>query len=545
MKMNILVVVALFSISATACVDDLSDYGFESAPAISDNTYIPANVRAALDDEQRKIIDYFYSGADPESGMCLNTDTDLTTLTTGATGMGVMNIVCGVERGWISRVEGAAHIQKLVRWLDKADRFKGAWAHWYKPTGRTTPFGNQTAAGEIVETAFMMAGLLTACEYFDGTDVVETEIRTMTDKFWKEIEWNGFIKGDMLYWIWHSNLSENEAYELPIVGWNECLIVYILGLAAPDEHKIPVDVYNKCWKGYNYANPARYTYGYNLPVGGNETGAALFLSQYSFLGLDPRQMEDDAAWYWTQNLSHTLINRHYCLYEAPAAHKYNEFNWGLTACGGCGTKQAYLSRDPKCDDGVIAPTAAISAYPYTPFYATQVLMNLKKNWTNLEGKYGFRNSYSPSEKAVCNAYLGMEHAPMGIMIENYRSGLIWNLLMRNEYVKKGLAVAGITVPIYKDGFYLAQIETQTGVYDMMRHPDTEQYQIDFYTKMGGEAQLLIYDSVGERIIEKNINLKNGANVIEFYDDAICAGQPYVLVINSKVGTNYKLKVRLR
>ena len=543
-KINILV--ALFTTLFTcSCVDDESTL---PAPSTSnDNSYSPVTVKAMMDEQQKKIISLFYEGADPTTGMAYNNPKYKETLTTGASGMGVMCIVAGVERGWIDRAAGAEHIAKMTRFLKKATRFEGAWSHWYYTNGAPYPFGNQVAAGEIVETAFMMGGLLTACEYFTGNSDAEKEIRENTQYFWETINWKKFIKGDKLYWIWHSDkVGQNNELELQMIGWNECLLIYILGMAAPDHLKIPQSIYSTSWKGWNFATPSRKTYGYLMPLG-TEYGGSLFLSQYSFLGLDPRLMEDNDVYYWTQNVSHTMINRHYCIFEAPAEYNYSELNWGLTACGGCGSNSDYKGRRPfQDDDGVIAPTASISAYPFTPFYSTQVMFNMSKNFPNLNGEYGFSISYSPSEKSVGTDYLAMEHAPMAIMIENYRTGLIWNLLMKNEYVQKGLQLAGMkSQPNYQPGFYLAMINTATEVYDMMRHPDSENYEINFYTTNAGNGTLKISNMMNEIVFDTRVDLTAGTNTISFFNNSILRGKKYTLSVSDAANKTYSIPVILR
>lgn len=540
-KMIINIAIALFSaLMLCNCVEDESTLG--DSTTANDNSYAPAVVKGAMNEQQQKIVNYFLKGANPTSGMAYNSSKDKTTLTTGATGMGIMNLIIGVERGWIGREDATRQIVKIVRFLKTADRFAGAWAHWYKPNGKITPFGNQVQAGEIVETAFMMGGLLTACEYFTGDSNAEKEIREATQYFWETIEWNHFVKNGTFYWIWH---QDKNSYELPLVGWNETLLVYILAMAAPDNHKVTTDIYKNCWQGHNFASPNRKTYGYPLPLG-SDHGSALFLSQYSFLGLDPTLMEDKFAYYWTQNVSHTMINRHYCVYEAPAAHNYSVSDWGLTACGGCGKHPEYLSRDPKNDDGIIAPTAAISAFPYTPFYSAQVLMNLIKNYPKLNGSYGLGISYCPADKAVGTEYLAMEHAPMAIMMENYRSGLIWKLLMKNEHIQKGLQLAEMkTIPHYNPGFYLAMVNTQTQVYDMMRHPDREKYEIDFYTKASGNGQLVLTTMQNEDIYRINIDLTAGTNILSFFDNTILRGKKYLLTVTDGANQSYSIPVTLR
>lgn len=540
-KMMINIIAILFSSCILCnCVEDKSTMGEDVVS--NDNTYAPMVVRSAMNEQQQKVVNYFFTGANEQTGMALNSSSNKTILTTGATGFGIMNLIIGVERGWINREEAARQIVKITRFLKRADRFAGAWAHWYKPDGRMVPFGSQMQAGEIVETAFMMGGLLTASEYFTGGSDDEKEIRKATEEFWNSIEWNHFVKDGMLYWIWH---QDKNSYELPLVGWNETLLVYILAMAAPDAHKVSPDIYKNCWQGYNFANLTRKTYGYSLPLGTDDNGGPLFLSQYSFLGLDPRYMQDQYAFYWTQNVSHTLINRHYCVYEAPKEYRYSEYDWGLTACEGCGEHPDYMSRDPKNDDGIIAPTAALSAFPYTPFYSTQVLLNLKNNYSDLNGKYGFGVSYCPADKSVGKNYLAMEHAPIAIMMENYRSGLIWKLLMQNEHVQKGLQLAGIAQPIFQPGFNLAVVNSETGVYDMMRHPDREKYELDFYTNSSGKGTLVLSTSQGEDVYRENIDLSAGVNTISFFDKSIVRGKKYKLSVIDSDKEVYSMFVFLR
>lgn len=529
----------IFAAALCGCVRDDSSTG--DSYVENDNTYAPEILRNRMDEQQQKVIDYFVSGANPETGMAYNSSNNKSTLTTGASGFGIMCMIVGVERGWIDRQAAAEQIARITRFLKSADRFAGAWAHWYDPSGKILPFGNQVQAGEIVETAFMMGGLLTASEYFQGDTEAERQIRENTREFWQTIEWNRFIDGDRLYWIWHQN---EDRLELPLVGWNETLLVYILGMAAPEEHRIPTDVYRKCWQGYDFAHPSRKTYGYSLPLG-SDKGGPLFLSQYSFLGLDPSRMQDEFCYYWTQNQSHTLVNRHYCLYKAPAEYAYSVTDWGLTACGGCGEHPEYLSRDPENDDGIIAPTAAISAFPYTPFYAAQVLLNLKKNYPGLNGRYGFYVSCCPADRSVSNEYLAMEHAPMAIMMENYRSGLIWNLLMKNEYVREGLRLAGISEPTDLYGFATAAVNTATGVCDLMRHPDRECYEIDLFTPNAGKGILELTGSNGKSVYRKEVDLQVGRNVVRFFDSRIVRGKKYTLTITDAAGTAFGIEVALR
>lgn len=526
MKMIHIIGCALLStLMLISCVPDLSTTG-ERFEQQNENTYDPAYIKNVMDEQEQKIMNLFYTGAETNSGMAYNNPSHKSVLTTGATGFGIMTLIAGVERGWISRDAAAEQVVKIVRFLKTADRFEGAWAHWYNVKGEIVPFGNQVQAGEIIETSFMMAGLLTACEYFTADNEVENEIRAATADFWNTINWKHYIHNGKFYWIWH---QDTDTYELPIVGWNETLIAYILAMAAPAEHAVPVSVYKSCWqKGGNFAHPGRTFYDYSLPLGGNY-GNALFLAHYSFFGMDPRKMEDEYCFYWQQNQNHTLINRHYCVYEAPAEHAYNAENWGLTACAGCGAHEQYESRDPGHDDGILSPAAALGSFPYTPFYATQVMLNLKTKYPAMNGKYGFYASWCPADKSTAKMYYSMEHAPMAIMLENYRSGLLWNLLMKNQHIQKGLQLAGIHEPTNRFGFYLAAINNVTNSCDLMRNPDHAKYEIDAFLKSGGKATLSLSQN-GKEIYRTDVNVSPGHNHILFFDSSIPRAQQYTLTL---------------
>ena len=295
----------------------------------------------------------------------------------------------------------------------------------------------------------MIAGLLTASEYYTANSTVETEIRDSVASFWNTINWKFYAgTGTGLNWIWY---SQENRLAFQFGGWNEAWICYIMALAAPSPHNISSDTYTQGWLNNNgIYNINRSDYGYLLPLG-EDKGGPLFFAHYSFLGLDPRKIEDQYVNYWKQNVAHTMINRNYCLVEAPATYKYDEKNWGLTACSGAKLPAwNYLARSPLNDDGVIAPTAALGSYPYTPFYSTQVLLQLAKN-TLAQGTYGFADAYCPQTNTSESKELAIDEGPIVVMMENYRSGLIWNLMMKNEHVKAGLLLAGVNVqPDYQE-----------------------------------------------------------------------------------------------
>ncbi len=532
----------LFSIYLSSCKEHV-------IPTIvvnkKDDTYSPAKVRPVIDEWQRKTFNYFYDGASP-TGMILegNDRGDGGIITIGGSGFGLMAIIVGSERNWITRDEAAARTQKIVRFLGKADRFHGMWSHWYNPDGTASPFGDQVKTGDIVESAFMAAGLLTALEYYTLNNAVETEIRDSVNSFWNTMDWKFYAGQDnVLHWLWYSR--ENRL-ALDVRGWNEAWIVYLLALGAPVPHNISTDIYQQGWlsNGGIY-QPNRSYYGYNLPLG-EAKGGPLFFAHYSFLGLDTRKIEDQQVNYWKQNVDHTMINRNYCLVDAPVQYKYDENNWGLTACNdGKPPFTNYMARSPLNDDGVIAPTAALGSFPYTPFYSTQVLLQLAKNGLTV-GTFGFVDAYCLQTNTSNNKNLAIDEGPIVVMMENYRSGLIWDLMMKNEHVKAGLHLAGVKDnPDYLEGFNLAVVNTATKEYDMMRHPDREVYELNYVITSSGNTHFTITDNSNTIISDTTLNAGMGENTFAFNSSRIVNGKPYTIKMKSPDGKEFVLLARLR
>lgn len=509
----------------------------------NDETYAPDKVKPLLDEWQGKTFNFFYEGASP-TGLALEGNERGDVVTMGGTGFGLMALVVGAERAFISRDQAKQRTAKIVRFLGKAERFQGMWAHWYNPDGSSHPFGNQVKTGDVVETGFLMAGLLASAEYFSQNNAVETEIRDSVSSFFNSINWRFYASsGAYMHWLWH---SQDNRFELPIRGWNESLICYLLALAAPEPHSITPELYHKGWLNNGLSvYPNRKFYDYSLPLG-EDYGGPMFFAHYSFMGLNPQLMHDKYADYWQQNVAHTLINRHYSVYESPRNFKYDERNWGLTASYGGRPPWNYMARSPRNDDGVIAPTAALGSYPYTPFYSTQMLMQLASNEL-AQGKYGFADAYSPETLTSEKRHLAIDQGPIVVMIENYRSGLIWDLMMKNEHVQRGLANAGInTSPKAVEGFNRAIVNTQTKEFDLMRHPDRGRFELDFYVNNAGNVRFEMKNSGNETVLDSTVVAVAGQNTFRFSNNnKITNGKQYniKLIINNK--DEFSLKIRLR
>lgn len=406
---------------------------------------------------QYRTFQYFWDGAEPVSGAArerFHTDdvypeNDKHIVTSGGTGFGIMAILVGIERGFISREQGYEHLKKLTEWLEKADRFHGVWPHWMNgETGEVKPFSTKDDGGDLVETAFLAQGMLCAREYFKNGNDDERALADHIDKLWREIEWDWHRKDNenVLYWHW----SPRYVWEMnfPIEGYNECLITYVLAAASPT-HGVPPEVYHEGWaRGGAMRNDSTHSqYGYHLALRHNfapQFGGPLFWSHYSYLGLDPRNLTDRYANYWEENRNHTLINRQYCI-ENPKGYKgYGEDCWGLTASYSI---NGYAAHSPGEDLGVISPTAALSSMPYTPEESMRVMRHLyedlgEKVW----GVYGFYDAFSEQADWYTPRYLAIDQGPIVVMIENHRSGLLWKLFMGAPEVKDGLRKLGFQSP---------------------------------------------------------------------------------------------------
>jgi hypothetical protein len=312
-------------------------------------------------------------------------------------------------------------------------------------TGKTIPFSPKDDGADLVETSYLMEGLLCARQYFDRQDAIETEIRSRVNELWYNVEWTWFTRDGQAVLYWHWSPDNGWAMNLPIRGFNECLITYVLA-AGGEHYSISDSVYHRGWtQSVSFLN-GKHFYGIVLPLG-FDFGGPLFFSHYSFLGLDPRKLKDRYAGYWEQNHSHTLINYMYCQDDPKKFKGYGPGCWGLTACD---TYNGYDAYSPTNDEGTIAPTAALSAFPYTPEFSMPALRYFYfQLGSRIWGDYGFTDAFNESRNWYASSYLAIDEGPIVVMIENYRSGLLWKLFMSCAEVQRGLLKLGFESPWLK------------------------------------------------------------------------------------------------
>jgi len=389
---------------------------------------------------QKQTFRYFWEFSHPVSGMARERSNPAygygdEVVTTGGTGFGVMAVIVATQRGWITRDSAARHLLKMVAFLSKADAYHGVFPHWMNgATGKTIPFSRKDDGADLVESSYLFQGLLCVRQYFDQDNNIESQLRNRINSLWNDVEWDWFTKGgeEVLYWHWSPN--NGWAMNFPVRGYNECLIMYVLA-ASGERYPVTSAVYHRGWAQSNFFKNGKEFYGIKLPLG-FDYGGPLFFSQYSFLGLDPTNLTDRYANYWEQNKNHTLINRAWCIDNPQKFKGYGENCWGLTASDNF---EGYNAHAPGNDLGVITPTAALSAFPYTPEYSMQALKHFyfdlgDKIWSD----YGFVDAFSETNNWYATNYLAIDQGPIIVMIENYRTGLLWKLFMSCPEIQNGL-----------------------------------------------------------------------------------------------------------
>jgi hypothetical protein len=451
LKILQLFIIFTFCISCSSC-DTKNDDG-DQTPIVQ-----PMPDEQLLDLMQKDALKYFWDYAEPNSKLAReryhtdDTSLDANLVTTGGAGFGLMTILVGIERNFVPRGEALQRLQTALDFLEGADRFHGAWPHWMNgTTGNVVPFGTVDNGGDLVETSFLCQALICVREYFKDGSTEEQALAQQADELWKGVEWSWYTKGgeDALYWHWSPEYEWQLNFKLE--GYNECLITYIMAAASPT-HPVGAEAYHETWAG----NGAIVHGGskFNIPVIFNYNGATgsvgpMFWAHYSYLGLDPRGLSDEYANYWNLVQNHAKIQHAFCVTNPWQYEGYGEDCWGLTASytrnnnGSTG----YAAHSPVNDRGVISPTAALSSFPYTPIESMKAARYFYEStdWKDrLIGVAGPYDAFSPHHDWVTPRYLAIDQGTIAPMIENYRTGMLWNLFMQAPEVKQGLLTLGFS-----------------------------------------------------------------------------------------------------
>ena len=413
----------------------------ESEPLTTSATLRDYSDEELMDMVQRYAFRYFWEGAHQASGMALErTDGSSSTAASGATGMGLMAMIVAYEREYRPREEIKDRILKILSFLETCDRFQGAWSHWYNAdTKHTQPFTTDDDGGDLVETSYVAQALIALKHYFAGTDAKSVQIREKADMLWKGVNWNWYRQygQNVLYWHWSPNYLF--AKNMKITGWNEALITYIMAASSPG-YGIPKEVYTEGWARNGAMVSKRTYYTYEINLSPND-GGPLFWVHYSHLGLNPHGLTDQYANYWQEHVNTAKIHVAYSVDNPHGFKNYSDKCWGLTASD---DPYGYTAHQPESNDnGTISPTAALASMPYTPQESLRALKYFyRERGQDIFGPYGPYDAFNDELSWVKKAYIGIDEGPIVVMIENHRTGLLWNSFMKDADVRAGLTKLG-------------------------------------------------------------------------------------------------------
>lgn len=359
----------------------------------------------------------------------------------GGSGMGLLSILVAAERNFISRDQAAGRTLKILRFLSQAKRFKGAWPHMSNgATGQAIVFGTYDDGADLVETGYVAQALLTIRQYYSQADPIETQIRTLADQLWQEIEWDWFRRledtdGKHLYWHW----SENYGWEMdfPINGFNEAMMIYILAAASPT-HSVPASCYHEGWVGWGYLCGSEY-YGHRLWVGSLDK--PMFLTLYQFQALDPRNKRDNYCNYDDNARSMVSAHRAYCIDNPFGYVGYGPNEWGLSADV---DPWGYGAHCPiTVDNGTISTHASIASMPFAPDKSVAAMRALYAKYTSdIYGCFGFVDSFNIGQDWFSEGFTSINVGSNIIMIENARSQFLWDTFMTAPEITPALKKLG-------------------------------------------------------------------------------------------------------
>ena len=504
----------------------------ESEPLTTSATLRDYTDEELIDMVQRYAFRYFWEGAHQGSGMALErTDGGSSTAASGATGMGLMAMIVAHEREYRPKEEIKDRILKILSFLETCDRYNGAWSHWYNAdTKHTQPFTTDDDGGDLVETSFVAQGLVALKNYFSGTDAQSVQIREKADLLWKGVNWNWYRQygQNVLYWHWSPNYLF--AKNMKITGWNEALITYIMAASSPG-YGVPKEVYTEGWarNGAMVVKRTYYTYEINLSP---NYGGPLFWVHYSHLGLNPHGLTDQYASYWQEHVNTAKIHVAYAVANPHGWENYSDKCWGLTASD---DPSGYTAHQPESNDnGTISPTAALASMPYTPEESLKALKYFyRERGKDVFGPYGPYDAFNDELNWVKKAYIGIDQGPIVVMIENHRTGLLWNSFMKDADIRAGLTKLGFqTTSVSPVPFRPDDIKVYPNPSDGRFLVNTAGFgqtvTLKIFTTGGRLLRTKIFSDAGPELSVDCPDLGNGLYIIQLTDGSK-SGQTKLLI----------------
>lgn len=407
---------------------------------------------------QRDTFKYFLHYANPDNGLIADNSGDDAPCSITAVGLALTSYPVAVERGYLSREEAVTKCLATLRFFwhsphgpePDATGYKGFYYHFLDmDSGRRH---NQSELSTI-DTTFLIAGALTAGQYFDRENSEEREIRALADELYSRVDWQWACDGgrlvSMAWW------PESGFHEKRWSGYNEALLLYVLGLASPAHH-LPADSYDAWTETYAWQTHFGIECLYAPPM---------FIHQLShawidFRGIQDAYMRQRSIDYFVNSRRATLIQQRYAIENPNNFGGYGEWSWGITASDGPGEIVkvvdgverrfwGYMARGASGgpDDGTLAPWGVVASLPFAPEIVLPTINYFNRHYPHMVSDFGFKCSFNPtfpdgSHGWVSQGYYGLDQGPIVVMIENAFTGLVWRLMRRCPYIVAGLRRAG-------------------------------------------------------------------------------------------------------
>ena len=492
------------------------------------STQTPLHTPFSIEELQRRTFLYFWELADTTHWQIPDRYPELTFSSIAATGFGLSGYLAGVERGYISREQAAERVFKTLQALKnlpqgpQASGVSGYKGFFYHFLDLKTATRFKQVELSTIDTAWLLAGILSCMSYFDRDDPTERGIRELADFLYRRVEWDWIADEDGLISMgWYPEKGFHPHYWK---GMNEAMFIYFLALGSPTHPVAP-----KAWETWCKTYEWTEFHGQEMINFG-----PLFGHQYSHMYVDFRGIQDDYTRakgidYFENARRATLANRAYCIANPGGFEGYGERYWGLTACDGPGYVEkeyrgekvafhGYAARGAATvdflDDGTIAPTAAGGSVPFAPEVCLPTLQAIWNDFPHFIGRYGPRDAFnlSFSEKGWFDTdWLGIDQGPILIQLENYRSGLIWDLMKKNPYVVDGLRKAG-----FSGGWLDNPLPSPNALFEKGAYLDEEGNMLPYRllrpekTQDGEKYPLVVFlHGSGERGSDNEAQLKNG------------------------------------
>jgi len=457
---------------------------------------------AVLDSLQFTAFQYFWNESNATTGLIRDRNQSGSPCSIASQGFGLSAICIGIDHGWVPRAQGAARVRTALQtyWTKPQGTatsgtigYKGFFYHFLElSTGNRMPGWNPELSS--IDTALLLAGILDAKQYFDGPDTNEVRIRAFADSIYRRVDWVFMKAADTgVRHGWNPNGGAGTFLSFKWIGYDEAMILYILALGSPT-FPVPSSDWAVWTSGYNWQTQ----YGQSFVI-----FPPLFGHQYSHCWIDFRNQRDAYMTgrgidYFENSRRATLAQQAYCIANPLGRTGYGPTMWGITAGDGPPPINYRARGAPPAqdDDGTITPTAVIGSLPFAPEICLPTIQNWYDNYkAPLWTPYGFRDGFNLTVGWAGPDVIGIDQGPIIVMIENYRTGAVWNRFMRNPEIQTGLARAGFVRTVGVDptrdaaGLELSARPT----------PFTGRTSIDFTLARASQVRITVHDVTGREV----------------------------------------------